>query len=158
MKKESYRINLAFTFNNERKGAKYSLNGVKWMNGGEFAEVVTKSVLGYEARKDASTPYDKGSDIEELSASVKSSRFTLTTVKLGDTFNEVVESYFKTVHSTLWIYTVIIEDTATLYYMDAEEFKSFLATFATFTTDRKVIRGKETSPTMIKWLEERVEG
>jgi len=158
MKKSTHKINLEFTFNSERKGAKYTLNGIKWMNGGEFAEVVTKSVLGYEAHKDANTPYDKGSDLEELNASIKSSRFTLTTTKLGESFNEVINRYFETVHSTLWIYTVVIEDTATLYYMNADEFKSFLNTFATFATDRKVIRGKETSVTMIKWLEDRVEG
>lgn len=158
MKKIESNISLDYIFNTEHKGAPYTLDGgCHWLNGGEFAEAITKHVFGYEPVKDASTPYDKGSDIEELNASVKSSRFTLTTVKLGDTFDEIIESYFATVHSTLWIYTVVIERKATLYLMNADEFKNFLYSFAGLN-ERKLIRGKATSTKMIRWFEERVEG
>lgn len=155
MKKATYEINLAYTFDPTHKGANYTFDGEHWTNGGEFAEVVTKAALGYEAKKDANTRYDVASDIEELNASVKSSRFTLVNFSLADTFEESINRYFETVHSTLWIYTVIIEDTAMLYYMNRKEFKDFLYTFSSLN-ERNVIRCKATSGKMIKWFEEKI--
>lgn len=155
MKKTTAEINLTYTFNPEHKGANYSFDGIHWTNGGEFAEVITKSVLGYEARKDANTRYDMASDIEELNASVKSSRFTLVNLVLADTFEETIKRYFETVHSTVWIYTVVIEDTATLYYLNRREFEQFLNTFC-FFNERKQVRCRATSGKMIKWFEDRV--
>lgn len=157
MKKATYTINLTYTFDPVgHKGAPYSLDGERWTNGGELAEVITKSVLGYTPKKDQNTRYDKASDIEELNASVKSSRFTLANVRLGDTFEESVRRYFETVHSTQWIYTVLLDDTAVLYTMCAEEFAEFLRTFAT-VNERGFIRGRATSGKMVKWLEERAD-
>lgn len=152
MKKLTAEIKIAYTFNPEHKGANYTFDGEHWTNGGEFAEIITKSILGFEAKKDANSHYDEASDIEELNASVKSSRFTLVNFALADTFKESVDKYFETVHSTLWIYTVIIEDTATLYYMNKEEFKEFLYKF-TSLNERKVVRCKATSGKMIAWFE-----
>lgn len=156
MKKEVYTINVNYTYDTSHKGTNYTLDGQHWMNGGEFAEVITKSVLGFEAKKDANTSYDVASDIEELNASVKSSRFTLVNKTLADTFDETVNLYFKTVHSTCWIYTVVLEEEVTLYTMNANEFKSFLYAF-TALNERNVIRAKATSTKMIKWFEEKVE-
>ena len=155
MKKSVYNIPIEYTFDPTHKGANYTLDGAHYMNGGDFAEVITKAVLGYRATKDASTRYDLASDIEELNASVKSSRFTLVNMKLADTFEATIDRYFETVHSTRWIYTVIIDDTATLYEMNKEEFKEFLYTF-TGLNERKLIRCKATSGKMIGWFEERV--
>ena len=156
MKKEVYTVSLAYTFDPAHKGASYSLDGGQhWTNGGEFAEVVTKSVLGFEATKDANSRYDLASDINELRASVKSSRFTLVNMVLGDSFEESLTRYFETVHSTQWIYTIVIDDSAILYYMNKEEFKSFVETFC-FFNERKAIRCKATSGKMIKWFEERI--
>lgn len=155
MKKAIYEINIAYTFNPAHKGANYSFDDEHWTNGGEFAEIITKSVLGYKAEKDANTRYDKASDIEEIGASVKSSRFTLVNCVLADTFEETVKRYFETVHSTLWIYTVVIDDTAILYYMNRTEFEEFVNTFCSMN-ERKVIRCKATSGKMIKWFEEKI--
>lgn len=155
MKKLVAEINLSYTFNTEHKGANYSVDGEHWINGGEFAEIVTKSVLGYKAEKDANSRYDKASDIEELNASVKSSRFTLVNMVLADSFEESINRYFETVHSSLWIYTILIDDRAHLYYMNREEFKAFLFQFASLN-ERKVIRGKATSSKMVRWFEERL--
>lgn len=154
MKKQIENIAIDYIFDTTHKGANYSI-GNKWMNGGEFAEVITKSVLGFEARKDGNTPYDKGSDIEELNASVKSSRFTLVNMVLADSFEATIDKYFQTVHSNLWIYTVVMEETATLYYMNADEFKEFLNKFC-FFNERKNVRCRATSGKMIAWLEDRV--
>ena len=156
MKKTVSTITLAYAYDPAHKGANYSLDGgAHWTNGGEFAEAVTKSVLGFEATKDANSRYDLASDINELQASVKSSRFTLVNMVLADTFEESLERYFETVHSTQWIYTIVIDDTAVLYWMNAEEFKSFVETFC-FFNERKAIRCKATSGKMIKWFEERI--
>ena len=155
MKKLTAEIKLNYTFDTAHKGANYTFDRQHWINGGEFAEIITKSVLGFEARKNANTRYDIASDIEEINASVKSSRFTLVNMKLADTFEETINKYFETVHSTMWIYTVVIEETAILYMMNAKEFKSFLNQFCNFN-ERQLVRGKATSGKMIKWFEERI--
>lgn len=155
MKKITAEIKINFTFDTTHKGANYTFDGQHWVNGGEFAEVITKSVLGFEAKKDACTRYDVASDIEEINASVKSSRFTLVNMKLADTFEETVNKYFETVHSTMWIYTVVIENTAMLYMMNKDEFKEFLYTF-TALNERKVVRCKATSGKMIAWFESKL--
>ena len=155
MRKSIHDIPIKYTFDPDHKNAHYTLDGVHFMNGGDLAEVVTKAIYGYKPVKDASTRYDLASDIEELNASVKSSKFTLVNTKLADTFEATIDRYFETVHSTRWIYTVIIDDTATLYEMNKEEFKEFLYTF-TGLNERKLIRCKATSGKMIGWFEERV--
>ena len=155
MKKEIRTINFNYTFNTAHKGANYTLDNEHWINGGEFTEIVTKSVLGYEAKKDANTRYDVASDIEEINASVKSSRFTLVNMKLAETFEETITKYFETVHSTVWIYTVVMEKEATLYYMNKEEFTEFLNTFC-FFNERFNVRCRATSGKMIAWFENKL--
>lgn len=156
MKKATYEINLDYIFDSTHKGANYSFdNGKHWCNGGDFAEIITKSVLGFEPVKDKNTRYDVASDIQELNASVKSSRFTLVNLKLANDFDETVKTYFKTTHSSIWIFTVVIEKTAMLYYMNKEEFTTFMYQFC-FFNEREQIRCKAVSGKMIKWLEERL--
>jgi len=155
MKKEIRTINFNYTFNTAHKGANYTLDNEHWINGGEFAEIVTKSVLGYEAKKDANSRYDVASDIEEINASVKSSRFTLVNMKLAETFEETITRYFETVHSNIWIYTVVMENEATLYYMNKEEFNEFLHTFC-FFNERFNVRCRATSGKMIAWFENKL--
>ena len=149
-------LGINYIYDNSRKGAKYSVNnGKSWINGGEMAEIGTKAVFGIETlEKDANTPFDKGSDIEELEMSVKSSKFTLC-CPIGKTWDETITNYFQRVHSTSWGYAVIIEDEITVYTMNKAEFKEFLETWANWDESRKVVRGKATSGKMIKWFEER---
>ena len=71
MNKEIRKINLDYTFDTTHKGASYTFDHKKWMNTGEFAEVITKAVLGYEAKKDANTRYDEASDIDIHASSAK---------------------------------------------------------------------------------------
>ena len=149
-------IRLQYIFDATRKGAKYSVNnGKNWMNGGEFMEIIAKAIYGIDLlEKDANTPFDKGSDIEELEMSVKSSKATLC-CPIGKTWDETITNYFQRVHSTTWGYVVMIDDTATVYEMNAKEFKSFLETWANWDDSRKVVRMKATSGKMVKWFEER---
>ena len=104
MKKAEFALNREYIFNPEHKGAPYSLNGGEsWTNGGELKEVLFKSCLGLEAKKDACGAYDKTDDVPELGASVKSSKATLVNKVLGYDFDSVKRHYFATVHSTLWV-------------------------------------------------------
>lgn len=149
-------ITISYIYDSSRSGAHYSFDGgAHWSNNGDAVEVFQKSALGFAPTKDANTRYDLASDIEELNASVKSSRFTLTNMKLADTFEESLDRYFETVHSTLWLYGVVMENELTTYYMDATEFRTYLETWAGLN-ERGVIRAKATSTKMIQWLESRL--
>ena len=156
MQKQVFTLTLDYVYDSNRKGAKYSLDGgLTWGNGGEFKEAALKHCIGVPALKDANTPFDKGSDIPELKASVKSSRFTLTTEVLADTFEKSKEVFFRRVHSNKFIYVVIIENELTAYTMNKREFSEFLDNWASLN-ERGVIRAKSTSTKMINWFEERV--
>lgn len=152
MKKIITTTAIKYTFDPNRKGAKYTLDGTHYMNGGEFAEVATKAALGYEAHKDANTAYDQGSDIPEINASVKSSKATLVNMKLADDFDGSVKVYFEKTHSTCFIYTILIDDETIIYMMNADEFKTFIYQFAGLN-ERGFIRFKATSGKTIQWLE-----
>lgn len=159
MKKTVHNIKTAYIFDptSAHKGAHYSTNGGEnWMNHGDFCEVIAKDALGFPAYKDANGTYDKTSDIPALRASVKSSKATLVNKVLGYDFDSCKSMYFATVHSTMWIWVSLIDDTVTLYYMNAVEFEAFLDKWATFDKSRKVIRFKVESGIMREWLEEKI--
>jgi hypothetical protein len=157
MKKAEFVLNRGYIFDPEHKGAPYSMNnGESWMNNGELCEVMFKAVNNFAAVKDACGAYDVTDDVPELGASVKSSRCTLVNRVLGYDYDSVKRHYFATVHSTLWIWVTIKEDILTAYYMDAEEFETFMDKFAGFDKDRKVIRFKRESLKQLQWLDERV--
>lgn len=156
MKKQSYSINLPYTFAPQRKGAKYYIIPLdKWGNAGDFIECATKYALGLPFNKDANGRYDKGSDIPELNASVKSSKFTLTTAAIGNNFDEILDNYFATCPSTLWIYGVKLDDTLITYEMNAIEFRQFVKVWCSYDNYRGQIRCKATSGKMLVWLDER---
>jgi hypothetical protein len=66
-----------------------------------------------------------------------------------------ITKYFETVHSNIWIYTVTMEQEATLYYMNKEEFNEFLHTFC-FFNERFNVRCRATSGKMIAWFENKL--
>ena len=156
MKKTVFTMNFHFEYDPAHRGAPYSLDGEHYMNAGEFAEVADKLCKGLGSSKDANTPFDKGSDIAETMTSVKSSKATLTGAQIGYDFESIKKCYFARVHSTNWDYVVIMDDTLTVYNMDAVEFESFMDNWATYCKDRNVIRFKATSGKMLNWLDERV--
>ena len=156
MTKTEYTINFKFAFDPAHKGAPYTLDGEHWMNGGEFAEVADKMVKGFGSKKDANTPFDKDSDIEETDTSVKSSKATLTSAQIGYDFESIKRCYFARVHSTNWDYVVVLDGTVIIYNMNASEFESFLNEWASYCKDRNVIRMKTTSGKMLRWFDERI--
>lgn len=162
MKKIEYRIEIPFTYDASHKGAPYSLDGgLTHKNNGEFCESNAKYHRGLDYKVNPATTFDKGSDIESLNASVKSSGASLACV-YGMDKETILDEYFTRVHSTLWIYMVNIEnETMIEYHMNAKEFRTFLNEWSGLAVEsgkekRYKVRIKKTSGKMIKWLEERV--
>lgn len=155
MEKRFFRFNDG-ALRTERRGAPFTVDGVHFMNAGDRAERAVKLALGYEARKDANTVFDAGSDIPELCASVKSSKSTLTSARIGDSFEAILRAYFARTASKLWIWAVQNEDALTIYMMNRYEFEAFTRAFASVQCG--VIRYKYTSSKMIRWLDERATG
>lgn len=155
MVKEVYIGLKRYVYDPDHKGAHYTFDGVKYMNAGEWCEAQYKHVLGLEGVKDANTAFDAGSDIETLHRSVKSSKATLTSEVLGRDMDTSLACYFERVASTSWAWVVPMDETLTVYVMDADEFKAFTELWASYTNEGK-IRYKATSGKMINWLEERV--
>ena len=157
MKKAIFKIDFNYTFDASRKGAKHSLDGEHWFNGGNFIELSIRNGFGYGLYYDtACTAFDAGSDIEELHMSVKSSKASLSSEILGKDLESSLDCYFERTASTSWAWGIVIEDTAQAYIMDAKEFRSFCETWASYQQDRKTVRFKATSGKMIQWLEERL--
>lgn len=153
MKKSVYTVSKSYTFDPAHKGAPYTFDGLRYVNGGEWKEVEFKAALGYAAVKDANGRYDMTDDVPEIGASVKSSKATLVNKVLGESFSEVKAVYMATVHSTRWVWVSIRDEELTAYYMDKAEFSRFLDTWAGFDNDRKVIRFKAESNKMLQWLD-----
>lgn len=154
MKKAIYEMTISYKFNAEHKGAPYTFDGIHYMNAGEFKEAYNKGVRGFTFEKDANTPFDKGSDIEETNTSVKSSGATISPIT-GETVEEILKEYFERVHSTNWDYVTIVDETLIVYNMNVNEFKEFVEEFGR-VNERKVVRLKKESSKMIKWLEDRM--
>jgi hypothetical protein len=146
-------MNLSYTYDAARKGAKYTINGGKsWLNGGEFAEAAAKAAHGLDAAKDANTRFNEGSDVPEFHASVKSSKASLTNMKLADSFEASLTAYFEQVASSEFWYVTIADELVTIYKMNATKFEKFLRKFSKLN-ERGVIRIAATSSKMLAWLD-----
>jgi len=150
--KMTRKINLSYAYDAARKGAKYTFDGKCWMNGGEFMEAVAKALHGLDPRKDANTRFDEGSDVPEYNASVKSSKASLTSMKLADDFDGSVRAYFEQVASSEFWYVTIADELVTIYKMNATKFERFLRKFSKLN-ERGVIRIAATSSKMLAWLD-----
>lgn len=138
-----------------RRGAMYSLDGIKWFNRGEAVEIIVKAAMGFAPIKDGNGAYDVTDDIPEIGASVKSERATLVNRVLGEDLPSVVNAYCETVHSTKFIYGVPSDDMKTVktYTMDKSTFKKFLLRFASFQKYNKCVRLPHNNATVLRWLE-----
>lgn len=160
MKKYEYTNTMPYIYDANKKGSKYSMdNGKTFKNHGEWCESVAKFHRGLEYLINPTTRWDNGSDIEEIHASVKSSNATLASI-FGNSAEQIMDTYFEKVASTLWIYVVDTEDTIIEYHMNKIEFREFMNEWHEFAiasgSHLRKVRIKKTSGKMIKWLEERV--
>jgi hypothetical protein len=153
-----YTNNMPYTYDPNHRGAHYLIEG-KYKNHGEFCESVAKFHRGLAYAVNPATSYSEGSDIEEINASVKSSNATLADI-FGNSFEQIVNTYFENVHSTLFIYMVDLDDQMVEYHMNAEEFREFVENWATLAVDSGThftkVRFKKTSGKMLSWLEDRL--
>jgi hypothetical protein len=131
----------------------------QYKNNGQHAEQLADYALTGQIRKADRIAFDKGSDIPELEASVKSARFTLASTLEGETFKEQLEDYFTRTASKLAIYVSLELETA--FLMNMEEFRTFIETFCKLQRSssknggKPVIRmGTETKKVQ-EWLLER---
>ena len=159
MERITYTLKSEYGYDPAHKGAPYIVNG-RPANGGNFIEAAANEcftgVFGYDTY---AVPFDKGSDIEAISASVKSSGASLACL-YGDTMEEIVNEYFERVHSTTWVYGVQIDSIFQFYLMNADEFRMFLNEWAGLAresgpTVRYKVRIKKTSGKMVAWLDEK---
>lgn len=150
MFKNTYSIVTNFTYDADHKGAHYLING-RYHNTGEAIELMLKACKGYEARKDANTRFDKGSDIEETKTSIKTLGFSLCE-SIADNFTDTVSEYFKRTASTNVSYALIQNDEIVEYNMNLEEFKDMLERFGAWDKASKKIRVKRNP---LAWLEMR---
>lgn len=129
MRKETYAKNLTYIFDANRANAKYSVDGGQhFMNHGEFCEVLAKSVLGFEPKKDANTRHDKGDDIPELHASVKSYKAGLTDRKdlRTDKWAYFNGFFADEKRDTTYIWVYEYDEFVDLWFMNYDEFKEFV--------------------------------
>lgn len=153
MKKTTYEMPISYIYNAEKPRAHYTVDGIHYMNGGEFAEIVDKACKGLEAIKDANTKFDAGSDIEETHTSIKSNNCGLTDEKLADNKEDFIAEYFRRTASTNVDWVSIVDDEVTIYNLSMEEFKEFVNRFASWDKHSTKVRIKS-SLKMLKWLEE----
>lgn len=148
-----------------KKGCPYLVNGKK-ANFGNLSEAVANEATGNGFHFDMDcVPFDKGSDIETLNMSVKSSGASLACLyreeKSAEAWESLINEYFHRVHSTAWMYVALVDDEWKLFIMNAEEFKQFVREWGTWDKETKKeqvlykIRLKKTSGKMLRWLEER---
>ena len=143
---------LTYTFDGSRKGAKYTLDGEHYMNHGEYMECLVKAVLGFEPRKDANTRFDKGEDIPELNASVKSWNCGLTDMKLADNKEEFLRKFWEMSTATAYIWGYDYNDMVDVWIMDENEFKEFVNEFGSWDEYCKKIRFKTCNRKINEWL------
>lgn len=163
MKKITYVNELPYRFTNHA-GSHYQLENGKYRNHGEMCEHIAKFYRGLFTDTNPSTTYDKGSDIEEERASVKSSESSLANFCLqGDyTANDFIKTFFANVHSTTFIWVEWDEETemVTEYQMNKREFGAFVQKFGrpahASGTHAVKVRLLHSSYKMIAWFEERV--
>ena len=153
MKKIVDEIRLNYIYNAKKRNAHYSFDGIKYMNGGEFAECLDKYIRGFAPVKDANTPFDVDSDIPELGISVKSQNCGLTDRRLADNFDDYVKLFFKYVHSKYFDWVVINDNIVTIYAMNKKEFKTFVKKFCRWDSYSMKPKFGLNTLGMIAWLE-----
>lgn len=159
MRKETYTNNLTYIYEADRANAKYSIDGGQhFMNHGEYCECLAKSVLGFEAKKDANTRADKGHDIPELNASVKSWNCGLSDRKdlRGLGFKEFYKRFFADeIKDTTYIWVHDYGEMVDLYYLSQKEFKTFTKEFGRYYDYEQKIRFKVSENKIVKYLEKK---
>lgn len=157
MKREVHEIPFKYEFDPAHKGAPYTLDGGNhWMNRGQFKQIARVAALFGRVESPDHVPYDVDSDIPELHESVKSAKATLVNMVLGKDLESTLDFYFSHTASKVHSFVTIVDEMLITYLMENDEFAEFTRNFGFYDSQRKVVRFKDESHKMIKWLEERV--
>ena len=157
MTKDIKAMMLTYKYEANKTNSHYTFDGINYMNHGDLMELAAKAAYGLEARKDGNTRYDKGDDIPEFHASVKSANASIFNRKLGDDFISSLRVYLETVFSKEFWYVVDMDEEIHIYKMDLNEFAEFLSQFAKYN-ERCVLRlPRTTTSKMLSWLENKVQ-
>lgn len=159
---ERYINTLPYTRNDSLKNSKYFINGESARrNRGELLESIAKWHRGEYCTTNPATSWDKGSDIESIHASVKSSESSLGR-NIGGynaTGAQKISIYFKGVASKVFIWMTIDEDTqmVTEYQMNKSEFGRFIRSYTRYcnaSNHKEInIRFKKETKEMLRFLE-----
>lgn len=153
MYKTCHPISIPYTFDPNRPNAKYSFDGVHFMNAGQFLQIQLTASLYNRIEKPDNRNFSEDSDIPELCESVKSSKATLVNTFLGNDMETHLRNFFEQVASKQFSWLVLLDETIVRYVMDKNEFETFVRNWSKFDESRKVIRFKTTSTKMVQWLE-----
>ena len=102
-----------------------------YKNHGQHKEQMVAFAVTGEIRKHNRIRFDIESDIPEISASVKSAKFTLSQRVNGETKEEQITDFFNRTVSKTYIY---VSNDFKAVIMNPNEFKEFLEKFCTLTT------------------------
>lgn len=116
-------------------------------NGGQLVDIVWNNVASGEIRRPDSVSFDKGSDIPEWRASVKSKGCSLLGIEGKYSRSELLQIYEERDASTWYIWTVeVTERTTTAYIMNRAEMMGLARLFAKLDSKKdkegKVIESK----------------
>ena len=144
---------ISYIYDPAHSRARYSINGGEsWMNHGEFCERMAKAILGFNPDKD-SVAFDKGYDIPELKASVKSYKCGLSNCKdMPRNPAEFIAEFWKRDIAELHIYVCDHGETMTLYMMNTPEFQRFIGHFAKWEEDTHNFRMYTCDSKVERWL------
>lgn len=158
MFKFEYVNEMSYMYDAAHKGAPYTMDGGKsWKNAGEWKESICKAHRGLDYMVNPATSWCDGSDIESEHASVKSSGASLACL-YGFDFQNILDTYFQNVASTIWYWVEVHDETVIEYHMDSTEFRAFLEAWAKLEKvagGQYKVRMKKTSGKMLDWLDER---
>lgn len=163
MIKQTYRNPLNYTYSKAHSGSHYLIDGEEsYCNYGQLCESIAKAYRGLYTGNNPTTPYWEGSDIEEISASVKSRRASLGR-SFGDTNNpnEAIRYFFKQVKSHVFIYVILNLKTqmVTEYIMTKSEFgrminHSIYRRYSPSSKNHKIeLRLRTDSKAFIAWMD-----
>lgn len=157
MRKETYEVKLNYIYDADRPRNHYSIDGIHYMNHGDFCECLAKFVLGYKPEKDANTAFDKGHDIPEINASVKSWKCGTTNVNLGKDRQTHWKNFMaRELPNTQYIWVYDAGKTVDLWYMNSKEFEEFTEAIASWDETRHNLRYMKSNRTINRWLENKL--
>lgn len=112
-----------------------------YRNNGMHCEQWLTYTLTGEIRPHDSVRFDRGSDIEEMSISVKSARASLCSGSAleAETFEGQISEFFARVRSETFAF---VSRAGIAYMMNASEFREFVETFGKWTPESRKNGGK----------------